>query len=99
METARAMIAHTGLSDEYWGEAVAMAAYLRNRVTMSALKEDKTQYEKRKPDISHLKVFGCVAYAHIPDSVRKKLDKKAEKLRFVRYCKNSKGYGLFDEKA
>ena len=45
METTRVMIAHAGLSDEYWGEAVAMAAYLRNRAT-SALKEDKTPYEK-----------------------------------------------------
>ena len=60
-----------------------------------------TPYEKwykRKPDISHLKVFGCVAYAHIPDCERRKLDKKVEKLHFVGYCKNSKGYRLLDEK-
>ena len=99
VESARAMIAHAGLSNNYWAEAVATAAYLRNRTTTSALKEEKTPYEKwyeRKPDISHLKVFGCVAYAHIPDSERRKLDKKAEKLRFVGYCKNSKGYRLLD---
>ena len=26
-----------------------------------------------KPDLSDLKVFGCIAYAHIPDGQRKKL--------------------------
>ena len=101
MESARAMIAHADLPTNYWAEAVATAAYLRNRATTSSLKEDKTPYEKwyeRKPDVSHLRVFGCVAYAHIPDSERRKLDKKAEKMRFVGYCKNSKGYRLFDEK-
>lgn len=100
VESARAMIAHAGLSNNYWAEAVATAAYLRNRPTTSALKEGKIPYEKwyeRKPNISHLKVFGCVAYAHIPDSERWKLDKKAEKLRFVGYYKNSKGYRLLDD--
>ena len=46
----------------------------------------------------HLKVFGCVAYAHIRDSERRKLDKKAEKICFVVYCKNFKGCRLLDEK-
>ena len=42
-------------------------------------------------------MFGCIAYAHIPDNKRQKLDKKSEKLRFVGYCKESKGYRLLDE--
>ena len=43
-------------------------------------------------------MFGCVAYAHIPDCQRNKLDKKAEKFRFVGYSLNSKGYRLMNEK-
>jgi hypothetical protein len=38
-----------------------------------------------------------MAFAHGPDSKRQKLDKKAERLRFVGYCRTSKGYRLFDE--
>ena len=60
-----------------------------------------TPYERwygRKPNMSHLKVFGCTAYAHILDSQQQKLDKKADKLRFVGYSKQSKGYRLFDER-
>jgi hypothetical protein len=30
-------------------------------------------------------------------TVRQKLDKKAMKLHFVGYCRNSKGYRLYDE--
>ncbi len=100
MESARSMMSHSGLTDEYWAEAVAAAAYVRNRSASSALKEDETPYESwhgKKPDISHLKVFGCIAYAHIPDSQRRKLDKKAKKYRFVGYCINSKGYRLLNE--
>ena len=88
METARSMISHAGLPDYYWAEAVATAAYLRNRVSTSAFHEKATPYERwygRKPDLSHLKVFGCMAYAHIPDVKRTKLEKKAQKLRFVGY--------------
>ena len=100
MESARAMMSHANLPNNFWAEAVATAVYLRNRSESSALKEDMTPYEKwygRKPDISHLRVFGCIAYSHIPDSQRRKLDKKARKYRFVGYCKDSKGYRLFDE--
>ena len=45
-----------------------------------------------------MKVFGCMAYAHVPDVQRKKLDKKAVKLRFVGYSIQSKAYRLLDEK-
>lgn len=46
--------------------------------------------------MGHLRVFGCMAYAHVPDSERQKLDKKSKKMRFVGYSLTSKGYHLFD---
>ena len=100
MESARSMMAHANVPDKYWAEAVACAAYLRNRTPTAALQGSKTPLEMwsgRKPDIRHLKVFGCMAYAHIPDSQRRKLDRKAVKLRFVGYSIQSKGYRLIDE--
>ena len=102
MESARSMLAHAGLPDRYWAEAVATAAYLRNRTITTAFKGNMTPYERwyeRKPNLSHLKVFGCAAYAHVPDSKQTKLDKMAEKLRFVGYSIEAKGYRLFDEKS
>ena len=38
-----------------------------------------TPYEawfNRKPTVDHFKVFGCVAYSHIPKENREKLDEK-----------------------
>ena len=95
------MIRFARLPDSYWGEAVATAAYIRNRVPTSAFKKWyhlMRKWYQRRPDISHLRVFGCVAYAHIPDCHRNKLDKKAKKFRFVGYSLNSKGYRLMNEK-
>ena len=91
-------IVHKAKACSYNGE-VDTVAYIRNRTTTS-IKRYKTPYEVwkgEKPNIEHLKVFGWIAYAHVPDSERQKLDKKAEKLRFVGYCTQSKGYRLLDE--
>ena len=99
VESARSMIAHAGLSNIFWAEAISTASYVRNRLPTTALKERETPYERwygRKPDVSHFRVFGCMAYAHVPDCERRKLDTKAKKMRFVGYSLTSKGYRLFD---
>ena len=49
--------------------------------------------------VSDLKVFGCVAYAHVPDELRKKLDNKAHKCIFVGYSEDTKAYKLYDHVA
>ena len=43
------MIRFARLPDSYWGEAVATAAYIRNRVPTSAFKERVSPYEKMVP--------------------------------------------------
>ena len=49
-----------------------------------------------KPNISHLRVFGCEAYAHAPKERRQKLDDKSQKCIFIGYATNSKAYKLYD---
>ncbi|KAK2991758.1 hypothetical protein RJ640_015492 [Escallonia rubra] len=49
-----------------------------------------------KPSVSHLKVFGSIAYVHVPDQQRKKLDDKSEKFIFISYSQESKGYKLYN---
>jgi hypothetical protein len=46
--------------------------------------------------VAHLKVFGCIAYAHVPDELRRKLDNKGNKCIFVGYSEETKGYKLYD---
>lgn len=49
-----------------------------------------------KPNISHLRVFGSIAYVHVPNEKRSKLDSKSEKYVFVGYDSSSKGYKLYN---
>jgi len=95
VEAAQSMIFHAGLNSNYWGEAVATAAYIRNRTVATVTGE--TPYERwyvKRANVSNLKVFGCV---HVSDSLRQKLDKKAEKMHFVGYSIHPKGYRLLNE--
>ena len=43
----------------------------------------KENFGGKKPDLSHLKVFGCIAYVHIPDELQTKLGPKAKKCVFI----------------
>jgi hypothetical protein len=83
-----------------WGDAVLCATYLINRSPTSALRVDKTPAEMfygKKPTGKYLRVFGCIAYKHIPKQVPKnKFDSKAEKLIMIGYTHN--GYILWDDK-
>ena len=71
-----------------------------NRSPASA-SEDKTPYEVwtgKKPSLSHLRVFGCDAYVHVPKEKRTKLDNKSERCIFIRYKDGLKGYKLWNPK-
>ena len=99
MESARAMLSHTNVTNKFCTKAIATAAYNRNRIATSANKEHRTPFESwygYRPDISHLRVFGCTAYCHVPDMERRKLDKKSRRMYFIGYSKNSKGYRLIN---
>ena len=83
----------TGLRDKFLAEAVECAAYIRNPTRTFATKGNKSPLDSwsgKKPDILHLNVFRCMAYTHVPDAQKKKLDKKAMKLQFGGYSVQSK---------
>lgn len=46
--------------------------------------------------IYHLGIFGCVAYAHVPKELRKKLDDRTDKCIFIGYSDESKPYRLYN---
>lgn len=97
-ETAKSMLKLAGLSRGYWGEAVATAAYVINRLPTSVY-QGATPYERwttHKPCINHLRIFGSPAYAHLAEDQRVKLDYKARKYVFIGYTEGIKGYKLYD---
>ena len=98
LETTRSMMSHSKMPREFWAEAVSTATYVRNCSPTTSLK-GITPFEclyNRKPDVSNLRVFGCIAFAHIPEHMRKKLEEKSHKCVFVGYPEGTKGYKLFD---
>jgi len=50
----------------------------------------------RKPDLSHVRVFGSVAYAHITEQFRATCDNKARKCLFLGNSGMSRNYRLYD---
>lgn len=66
----------------FWAEAVNTAVSILNRSPTKAVL-NRTPFEAwfgEKPVISHMKVFGCVCYAHVPAEKRSKWDDKSELL-------------------
>ena len=90
VESARAMLSHAGLPRCFWAEAAVHATDTRNRF-FGPRNSKKSSWELVygfKPRLDHIKVFGCLAWVHIPAERRKKLDDKAEK-GLLLSCKDS----------
>lgn len=96
MEKTRCMLREAGLEKKYWAEAVNTAVYLKNRSPTIAVRgyTPEEKWIKEKVTISHLRTFGCIAYAHKQN--RTKLDPKAKPYIFVGYCQETKGYRLIN---
>ena len=98
MEKKRRILSGVKLGHEFWAEAVETACYLVNRSPSSVL-EDNTPHEVwtgKKPSISHMRVFGCDAYLHVPKDKRTKLDSKFERCIFIGYKDGLKGYNIWN---
>jgi len=95
----RCMIHASGLEPNLWGFAALNAGYLQNRSPNGSL-GFRTPYEVwygRKPDLSHIRVFGSPAYAYVGKEPQQgKLDPKCRVGIFVGYPSNKKGYILWD---
>jgi hypothetical protein len=53
-------------------------------------------WTSRKPDLSHLRVFGCVAYAQLAREQQEKLDNTSIYRIFVGYTPTSRQYRVYD---
>lgn len=53
-------------------------------------------WSEKKPVVNHFRIFGCIAYAHVPDQRRTKLEDKRVKCIFLGVSDQSKGYKLYN---
>ena len=99
-EGAQALLADAGLPMSFWLDAVLTRQYLVNRLPTSTLPEDTTPYEVlmdgRKPDLSHLRVWGCDCYVAVPDELRAKAGSKRFRAIFVGYEDHRIGWRVRD---
>ncbi|GBM94626.1 Copia protein [Araneus ventricosus] len=66
IEMTRCLLSEANLPQRFWAEAAMTATYLQNHLPTKP--KGKTPYElwtNRKPNLSHIRVFGCKAYAYI----------------------------------
>ena len=71
--------------------------HVQNRTSHRVL-ENKTPEEvffSKKLEVSHLRIFGCLVYIHIPKEKMTKLDPSGKKGIFVGYCESSKAYRIY----
>lgn len=92
MEMARSMLKAKHFPNDYWVEVVTCAAYILNRCPTKSVQNIVLEeaWSGRKHSVTHMRVFGCLAYAHVPDELRKRLDSKGEKCIFFGYSDESK---------
>ena len=98
---ARTMLIGSGLSQQFWAEAVNAACYIINRAMLRPITE-KTPYELlrgRVPNISHLRIFGCKCFIHNngKDNLGK-FDPRSDEGIFLGYSSSSKAYKVLNER-
>ncbi|CAI7895059.1 unnamed protein product [Closterium sp. NIES-54] len=80
LETARALLIESGVGNLMWPHAVRHATVARNRVLTKVGNESWVPLERwlvRKPPVDMLRVFGCMAVAHVSKKYRSKLGPSA----------------------
>ncbi len=64
VEVARAMLNEKNLPNYFWVEAIAIGVYIMNRTPTTGIHGMtlEKKFTGKKPDVSHLRVFDCIAY-------------------------------------
>lgn len=97
VEMVNAMLTNAKLSTNLWGEALLTACHVHNRVPSRKLKISPYEiWKNRTPNLSYLRVWGCLAFFRVPDPKRMKLGPRALKGVFVGYAENSKACKILD---
>ena len=70
-----------------WDEEKRTTVYVQNKLSHNALgfKTTEERFSIKKLEVSHLNIFGCPVFVHIPK----------EKRIFVGYCEVSKAFGIY----
>jgi hypothetical protein len=96
---AQVLLTDSGLPASFWGDAVLTVQYIRNRVPTSTISNDSTPFEVfhgKKPDLFHLRVWGCQCFVAIPPELRTKGGPHCFEGLFIGYEENRVGWRVHD---
>ena len=80
-----------------WADAASTSVYVQNKSHHQVFRNNTLEeaFIGVKPDVSHLRLFGCSVYIHIPKEKRSKLEPLRKKETFVGYSETSKSYQIY----
>ena len=92
-DLVNAMLDTAGLSKEWWGEAILTSCHVLNRVpTKNKEITPFEEWEKKRPTLSYLRTWGCLAKVNLPINKRRKLGPKIVDCVFLGYTSHSIAY-------
>ena len=97
MEVAKEMLHDQDIPMHLWAEAARTTVYVQNCTPHRVLenKTPKEVFSGKKPEVSHIRIFGSPMYIHILKEKRTKLDPSGKKGIFVGYSESSKAYKIY----
>jgi len=98
IERVRCLLSEAKLPGSFWGEALHTVAHVINLSSVVILQADVPDRVWYGKDVSysHLRVFGCKAFEHVPKDERSKLDVKTRECIFIGYGHDDIGYRFYD---
>lgn len=101
MSTVRSLLQWSNVHHWWWGEAILYASHLTNHWPSSACGQDLPihLWTGRKPSVSTLHSFGCVAHVHVPKKhLTSKLEPRSRPCLFLGVQDTTKGFRCYDPK-
>jgi transposase InsO family protein len=101
LEMMRSMLYQANLPSRFWTYALDTAVYLKNRLPHASIRH-RTPFEmfySKLPRYEHLRPFGCILYAFVPEERRPKQHKfltVCTKGVFLQYTDESRTYKFWD---
>eukprot|EP00253_Pinus_taeda_P015776 PITA_15776 len=91
------MLHHQSLPLHLWDEVCNTIVYLQNRSPQHILgmKTPMEAFSRKRPDVSHFRIFGSSVYCHVTKDARKKLDSTTELGILVGYTDTPHNYWVY----
>ena len=98
MNMVRSMLARKNVPKTFWPEVVNWGVHILNRSPTLAVQNTtpKEAWNEHTPAVGHFRIFGSLAYAHVPDQKRSKLEDRRGKYGLLGESEESKACRLYN---